>query len=141
MIYEGDSAEWFMEFCNYKGNKYIFGTGTQAVNTLFLLELMGESVEGVIVSDVKDNTFKGLPVYGEKDVSDKGNSSVLLAVGEKVSREVVGIIEEDGFDNIFLCTDWESANDQVKEKVFINYLDEKGIDYCGDTIELDEYRF
>ena len=141
MICEGKNFNWFRQFCGYRGNKYLFGTGTQTVNTLFLLELIKERVDGIIVSKVSTDTFEGLPVLDLSEVPDKVSCAVMLSVGAKTSGEIAITLQNSGFENIFFCSDWETANDEIKERVFTDYLEERNIDYTGDVITLNECKF
>ena len=141
MVHKGDSAEWFMDFCRFKGKRYIFGTGTQAINTMFLLKLVYERVDGALVSKVKDRNFCDVPVCSIDEFEASGGCAVLLAVSKTIAQEILPVLEKHGASEIYLCTDWEQANDQIKEHIFLSYLEEINIDFVGDEITLGKCRF
>ncbi|SDB60910.1 methyltransferase, FkbM family [Butyrivibrio sp. INlla16] len=65
---------------------------------------------------------------------------ILLAIGSSASGEVVRNLQEKGFGKIYLCEDWESANDAVKEQVFCDYIQKKSIDLSGEYIDLANHK-
>lgn len=125
----GNDEKWFNSFLQHEGPKYIFGCGQQAINVRFLLHLMRKNglIDGFIVSKPKQRSFYEYRVMAVTEVSRADDAVVLMAVSETVAAKIANSICDRGFKTVFVCTDWENANDLAKERVFCEFLTSRNV--------------
>lgn len=125
-----------------KRKKYLFGAGQQAINCVYLFRLLGIELDGILVSQRTVDKFYDLPVWQMDSLNaDKQDVAVLMALNPVTAVGVRGQLENLGYDEIYICQDWEKTNDAVKEAVSLDFYRNNGTDISSEYIQLKQCRF
>lgn len=114
------------EFLRSNRKKIFYGQGGQAFICYDMCHRLGLSVEAFLG---KHNSIRyatlpvNIPFYCVKEFDDdKREYDVLLALNEKNNKEVIELLQENGFEHIYYSNCWNDTNKVYRENFLNMYL-------------------
>lgn len=120
-------AEELIRFARNAKNPWLFGCGQQATNCIYISGLLDLEIKGCIVTNPRQENFRGLPVLAASSPEVPRDVDLLVAINEKESEAIRTELENLGYLNIYTCMNWEVVNDAIKQAVFWEYCNYNGI--------------
>ena len=92
------------KFCNKYDNIYIYGAGIKAEKMADFLKKQQISYEGFVVTDLKVNRkiLKDHSVIEITQLENLSSLGIIIAMNEQNKQEVIPLLGEKGYCNIFL---------------------------------------
>lgn len=132
-------------FFNSPRKKVFFGKGRQARIMLDVANMMGASVECLISTSnepTKEEHLRNVKSYSLTEFarSEMVNSDVLIAVNERLNKEIEQELKKHGINHIYKANDWNHLNQIFRESYFEFILQKNKMDANADIIGKDNFK-
>ena len=140
--YIKENAQDIYGFICSDQKKYLFGTGKQSVNCIYMMKLLEIDISGILITHKSIDIFHDIPVeQSDSNHIKKEEISVLMSINGNVATEIKPELIKLGYKDVYVVEDWERVNDVIKEAVALDFYISNGIDVNGDTLEIGECMF
>lgn len=129
-----------IEEISFNGNQnFVFGCGWMGQNFVTPAKQMGIKIDGFVVSQKKQNTVQGLPVYDLSELKKiTGKKNIFVALRDQDTNLNKRLSEL--CDVVYPVTYPEHIS-VIAAQYYLNYFRNMKIDLSGDTVELKGFRF
>ena len=130
-----------LRFLHSEKPKFLFGAGKQAVNCLYIFNLLDIKMDGILVTEKQNDYLSEIPIFEYQEFNNKQDIAVMIAVSEHMSNEIAAQLNNSGYNNVFCCCNWEKTNSAVKEVFFYQYLNKREVKFKDKYIYCAGSRF